>query len=234
MPDGSVYKGLQPYFDSAKPLLEKYPTNEFNPDKGAKLLAELGWKKDGSGMYLDADGKPFTMEIISFFDFPSVGPVLVELLRRQGMNATYGQPPDMFDRFFAGNYNAVIFGHGGSVSDPYATLRLYQSSSEAIPGGHLVNLSRWKNADYDKIVDNVYAHAVLSPAADEPDLLEGLSDQGRSLRQPGLLPFDLCAGPAQAAGHDLARKNCPRPAAGEEEDRPCLSSTSSSGSGFSF
>ena len=156
MPDGAVYKGLQPYFDYAKPLLEKYPTNEFNPAKGAALLAELGWKKDGSGMYLDAAGKPFTMEIISFFDFPSVGPVLVELLKRQGMNATYGQPPDMFDRYFAGNYNAVIFGHGGSVKDPYATLRLYQSSSEAIPGGHLVNLARWKNADYDKIVDEVF------------------------------------------------------------------------------
>ena len=26
-----------------------------------------------------------TMEIISFFDFPSVGPVLVELLKRQGI-----------------------------------------------------------------------------------------------------------------------------------------------------
>jgi peptide/nickel transport system substrate-binding protein len=155
MPDGSVYKGLQPYFDYTKEMLEKYPTNEFNPEKGAKLLAELGWKKDGSGKYLDADGKPFTMEIISFFDFPSVGPVLVELLERQGMNATYGQPPDMFDRYFAGDYNAAIFGHGGSVSDPYATLRLYQSASEAIPGGHLVNLSRWKNVDYDKIVDEV-------------------------------------------------------------------------------
>ena len=70
MPDGAVYKGLQPYFDAAKPLLEKYPTNEFNPGKGAKLLAELGWKKDSSGMYLDASGKPFTLEIISFFDFP--------------------------------------------------------------------------------------------------------------------------------------------------------------------
>ena len=34
MPDGAVYKGLQPYFDYAKPLLEKYPTNEFNPEEG--------------------------------------------------------------------------------------------------------------------------------------------------------------------------------------------------------
>ena len=133
MPDGAVYKGLQSYFDYAKPLLEKYPTNEIDPKKGAALLAELGWKKDGSGMYLDADGKPFTLEIMSFFDFPSVGPVLVELLKRQGINATYGQPPDMFDRYFAGNYNGVIFGHGGSVSDPYATLRLFQYSSRRHP-----------------------------------------------------------------------------------------------------
>ena len=34
MPDGAVYKGLQPYFDYAKPLLENYPTNEFNPEEG--------------------------------------------------------------------------------------------------------------------------------------------------------------------------------------------------------
>jgi peptide/nickel transport system substrate-binding protein len=168
LPDGAVYKGLQPYFDAAKPLLEKYPTNEFNPKKGHALLAELGWKKDSKGMYLDAAGKPFTLEIISFFDFPSVGPVLVELLRRQGVNATYSQPPNMFDRFFSGDFNATIFGHGGSVSDPYATLRLYQSASEAIPGGHLVNLARWKSAEYDKLVDAVY----VTPPEDTAKMTE--------------------------------------------------------------
>jgi peptide/nickel transport system substrate-binding protein len=36
-------------------------------------------------------------------------------------------------------------------------MRLYQSNSEAIPGGHLVNLSRWHNDQYDKIVDQVFA-----------------------------------------------------------------------------
>src|ERR1700738_637828 len=107
-------------------------------------------------MYQAPSGKPFTLEIISFFDFPSVGPVLVELLKRQGINATYGQPPNMFDRYFAGDYNGVIFGHGGRVRGPFETLRLYQSASEAIPGGHLVNLARWKNAEYDKIVDQVF------------------------------------------------------------------------------
>jgi peptide/nickel transport system substrate-binding protein len=159
MPDGSVYKGLEPYFESAAPLLRQYPTNAFDPDKGAKLLDELGWKKGGDGLYQTPDGNPFTLDIISFFDFPSVGPVLVEVLRRQGVNATYGQPPDMFDRFFSGDFNAAIFGHGGSVREPYATLRLYQSSASPLPGGqaqHLVNLARWKNKDFDLIADEMY------------------------------------------------------------------------------
>ena len=85
--------------------------------------------------------------------------MLVELLRRQGINATYGQPPDMFDRFFSGDFNAAIFGHGGSVREPYATLRLYQSSASPLPGGqaqHLVNLARWKNKDFDLIADEMY------------------------------------------------------------------------------
>ena len=28
------FPGLKPFFDAAKPLLAKYPTNEFNPEKG--------------------------------------------------------------------------------------------------------------------------------------------------------------------------------------------------------
>ena len=124
-------------------------------------------RRASDGLYQDPEGKPFTLEIISFFDFPSVGPVLAELLIRQGMNATYGQPPDMFDRFFAGDYNAAIFGHGGSVKDPFETLRLYQSSASPLLGGeaqHLVNLARWNNKEYDLIVDEVFRTAPTDTA----------------------------------------------------------------------
>jgi hypothetical protein len=41
------------------------------------------------------------------------------------------------------------------VKESYPTLRLYQGVSEVIPGMHLVNLARWKNAAHDKI-DDVY------------------------------------------------------------------------------
>lgn len=151
------YPGLKPFLDAAKPLIDKYPYYEFNQKKGDDLLTKKGWKKDGKGMWQDASGKPVKLEIISFFDFTSVGPVLVEQLKQAGIDATYAEPPDMFSRFSSGDYTGALFGHGGSYSsDIYYSIRLYQTASTKIPGGHLVNFSHWKNDDYDKLGDQLY------------------------------------------------------------------------------
>jgi peptide/nickel transport system substrate-binding protein len=82
----------------------------------------------------------------------ALGPVLPEMLRQGGIDATYSSPPDAGTRYNSGQYTGYIVGHGGSVRDMYYTLALYQSASLAVPGG-LQNLSKWKNAAYDKIVD---------------------------------------------------------------------------------
>jgi peptide/nickel transport system substrate-binding protein len=109
-------------------------------------------------MWQDANGQQVTLEIISFFDFTGVGPVVVEQLKRAGIEATYAEPPDMFTRFQAGDYTGALFGHGGSYSgDVWYSLNLYQSVSEKIPGGHLVNFSRWHNDEFDKLVDELYS-----------------------------------------------------------------------------
>ena len=65
-------------------------------------------------------------------------------------------PPDFDRRFQKGDFTGSIYGHGGSIREPYDTLRLYQSQSIAVPGAHAANFSRWKNPEYDKIVDEVY------------------------------------------------------------------------------
>jgi len=36
-------------------------------------------------------------------------------------------------------------------------LRLYQGQSVAVPGAHLVNFAHWKNAEFDKIADEMFA-----------------------------------------------------------------------------
>ena len=82
-------------------------------------------------------------------------------------------PPDFDDRFQKGEYTGSIYGHGGSIREPYDTLRLYQSQSIAVPGAHAVNFARWKNPEYDKIVDEVY---VTDP--DERGEAEGAVPRG--------------------------------------------------------
>jgi peptide/nickel transport system substrate-binding protein len=85
-----------------------------------------------------------------------IGPVIAEMLRRQGVRSSYAVPPDFFDRLGKGDYNASLVGHEGSIGlDSYVTLRLYQSVTEAVPGTHQVNFSRWKNSQFDKIVDEM-------------------------------------------------------------------------------
>ncbi|MGH2549821.1 MAG: ABC transporter substrate-binding protein, partial [Thermomicrobiales bacterium] len=151
------YPGLKPYVEAVSDLITQYPYLEYNPDKGDELLTAKGWTKNGDGMWQDETGAQVTLEIISFFDFTGVGPVVVELLNRAGISATYAEPPDMFTRFQAGDYTGALFGHGGSYSgDVWYSLNLYQTASEKIPGGHLVNFSRWHNDEFDTLVDELY------------------------------------------------------------------------------
>jgi peptide/nickel transport system substrate-binding protein len=175
------YPGLQPFIDAAADLLEQYPTLEFNPDKGAELLTQSGWAKNGDDKW-EKEGTVLNVPIESFQVMADIGPVIVEQLKRQGVDASYSEPPDFFDRFGPGDWNASLFGHGGSVAnDPFDTLTLYQSVSVAVPGGHGVNFSRWHNDEYDLIVDEM---AVTSP--DEQDILIDQWLRAMELWLPGL------------------------------------------------
>ncbi|HEY1296364.1 MAG TPA: ABC transporter substrate-binding protein [Chloroflexota bacterium] len=149
--------GTQIFSDATQSLLQQYNTLEFNPSKGDAILRGKGFSKGPDGIWVAPDGTRMQFDIISFFDFTSVGPVVVQQLKNAGIDSNYSEPPNWFDRFSVGDFSMALFGHGGSYGpDPFYTLRLYQSSSEAIPGGHQVNFSLWQNADYDAIVDNVY------------------------------------------------------------------------------
>jgi peptide/nickel transport system substrate-binding protein len=77
-------------------------------------------------------------------------------LKKAGIDATWTQPPDADDRFTKADYQLSIYGHGGSIRDPYNTLNLYTTANLAVPGLHQSNFPRWANADYDKIVTDVY------------------------------------------------------------------------------
>jgi peptide/nickel transport system substrate-binding protein len=149
--------GTQMFYDASQSLLQQYNTLEYNPSKGDSILQGKGFTKGSDGIWVAPDGTPMNFEIISFFDFTSVGPVVVQQLKNAGINASYSEPPNFNDRLDSGDYQMMLFGHGGSYGpDPYYTLRLYQTSSVAIVATHQTNYSLWENPQYDAIVDEVY------------------------------------------------------------------------------
>ena len=133
-------------------------------------------------------GQPFKLDFMGpgSGTFAAIGPVIQELLRRQGVEATYSQPPDAQTRFEKGEYTGMIYGHGGSVRDPYYTLRLYQGATQAVPGAHLVNFPKWTNKQYDDIVDQVF----VTPMTDIPKL-QDLFHQAMSIWLPELPDVQL-------------------------------------------
>jgi len=157
---------IRPYFDKMKEPLSKFDTNEFNPTKGAQLLEGKGYKKGADGMWVNAQGEKITLPINGWAVFSDIGPVISEMLKQQGVDATYQTPPDHFDQLNKGAYTAALDGVGGSWVDPYFHMRNFQTSSSlgAVP----VNRSRWKNDEYDKLVDQF----VQTPLTEKEKLLE--------------------------------------------------------------
>ena len=209
------YPGLKPFLDAAKPLIEQYPYLSSTRDKGDALLTKQGWKKDSDGMWQDADGKP-----VHAGDH--------QLLRLHRRRAGRGRAAEArrHRRDLLPSRRTCSTASARATTPaalrPRRQLQRRRRTTrcastrrpEKIPGGHLVNFSRWHNADYDKLVDELYSisptdtakvmdiwqkclaiwlpgypdiqlTAGLSPPADEPDLLDGLADQGESVRQPG-------------------------------------------------
>ena len=158
------YPALMPYFDAVKDLLQKYDTTAFDKAKGDQLLQSKGWKKGGDGIWIDPNGNPAKYEILGFDFLSNIGPVVAAQLKKSGFDVSWTQPPDALDRFPKGDYMLSIYGHGGSISDPYNTLNLYTTANLAVPGLHQSNFPRWSNDEYDKVVTDVYLTSMKDKA----------------------------------------------------------------------
>ncbi|MEZ4620237.1 MAG: ABC transporter substrate-binding protein [Caldilineaceae bacterium] len=163
------YPGMEPFLDSISDLLEEYPTREFNLDKSAELMTKNGYEKDGDGFWVK-DGERVSFEIITFPQHPSTtpqAPVVTEQLRRAGFDASFLLPADFVTRIQTGAAKAFLWGHGGSMRDPYATLERLYHIKHVKPTGEVVqnNLYRWSNQEFSDIVDQM-----TGLAEDDPQL----------------------------------------------------------------
>ena len=119
-----------------------------------------GYAKDGDGMW-QKSGQRITFDIITFPQHPSCTPtvpIVTEQLRQAGFDATFSLPADFAARPRTGQAAAFVWGHGGSMRDPWKTLDFLYHANKYKPTGtdNLgFGLYRWKNQPFSDIVDKM-------------------------------------------------------------------------------
>ncbi len=159
------YAPMEKYFEATKPLLEKYNTNEYNPEKAKQLIEGQGYVMDGD--FYAKDGETLKANIGGWQVFTDIGPIIAEQLRKIGIEAEFSTPADLATRMSDGTIDIWLNGHGGTIADPYTTLDYYTSKYWAPIGEPTTQNSRYKNPEYDAILDQM---AVMS--ADDPAYMD--------------------------------------------------------------
>ncbi|HLH73596.1 MAG TPA: ABC transporter substrate-binding protein, partial [Chloroflexota bacterium] len=160
------FPALLNYLKGIDDILQKYPIDSFDLNKTAQIMQSKGYSKDQGGFW-SKDGKRVSMVILTFQVMQDITPVVVAQLRKAGFDADFKMPSNWSDIVAQGNEDAFISGHGGSVRDPYFTLRLYQSRFSAPTGQPAVYPYRWKNDQFDKIVDQMGQTAPDDPKLEQ-------------------------------------------------------------------
>lgn len=136
-----------------------------DPERTAEILTRKGWTRNGEGLWIK-DGQPLKIVIDIATIFQDLAPVLVAQLKRAGFDASFRMTSDVYTRMTQGMARSFMFGNGGSVRDPYFTLRLYHSRFVWPTGTAAEIFWRWQNEEYDRIVDQMG-----QTAPDDPQLL---------------------------------------------------------------
>lgn len=150
-----AFKPMQPFFDSVSDILQKYPVDSFDLNKTAQIMQSKGYAKDQGGFWAK-QGKRLSLVVLlipSFFE--DISPVIIAQLRKGGFDAAFKSPTNYGTLEATGQVDAFINGTGASVRDPYFTLSLFQSQYSAPTGQPATQAYRWKNPEFDKLVDQM-------------------------------------------------------------------------------
>jgi peptide/nickel transport system substrate-binding protein len=158
------YPRLMGYLESVQDILDEYNPLEFNLQKSDDLMKGAGFEKDAEGFWAKG-GERFDANLWAGVPlFGDIAPVIAEQLRTAGFDSTHVTPPDVWAGKNDGRAMLHLFGHGGSVWDPYTTLDMYHIR-EVKPTGEACgpNRSRWANEEYSEIVDEYSATPADDP-----------------------------------------------------------------------
>jgi len=126
------------------------------------LVKGQGYAKNADGLW-EKDGKTIPTSISGWQVFTDIGPVIAEQLRKAGFDAEFVTPADNGTRISDGTQKIWLNGHGGSINDPFDTMDFYTSKYYAEMGQPTAESSRYKNPEYDKLLDQMATIAKDDP-----------------------------------------------------------------------
>ena len=156
---------LRQFTSQVQDLVEQSSIALHDPARTAEILTRKGWARDEEGLWVK-DEQPLKVVIDIATIFQDLAPVLVAQLKRAGFDASFRMTSDVYTRMTQGMARSFMFGNGGSVRDPYFTLRLYHSRFVRPTSTAAEIFWRWQNEEYDRIVDQMG-----QTAPDDPQLL---------------------------------------------------------------
>ena len=171
-----LYPNLQAFAES-EAVQAEFEANASNAMKtgtadlaeSEQLMTAAGFTKNGDGLW-EKDGATVPAVINGFEGIHSdIVPVLVEMLKAGGFDATINFGTDAYTNMADGKPGLYMFGHGASTVDPYAVLDLY-SSRNAKPIGTTAgnnSFARYSNPDMDALLDTMAPLSADDPAFQE-------------------------------------------------------------------
>ncbi|MBV9357254.1 MAG: ABC transporter substrate-binding protein [Chloroflexi bacterium] len=154
------YPGLQQYWDGIADQLQQYPTLKYDQSQVDQIMGGKGYSRNGDGLWADASGQTVSFQIITFPQHPSctpLAPIVTQQLKKAGFDASFLLPADFVDRITSGQATAFLWGHGGSMRDPYKTSDLYNIRYVKPTGTpiYFTNIYRWSNQPFSDLVDQM-------------------------------------------------------------------------------
>ncbi len=154
-----LYPGLRRFVDSpaVQALEATYQPHRFDLDASATLMTDAGFTKNANGLW-QKDGQTVNATINGFEAYQAdIAPLLVEMLRAGGFDASAYLGVDAYEHMRDGQPGLYLYGHGASLTDPYATLEMYHSRYSRPQNQPAVDgyWSRYTNPLYDTLLEDM-------------------------------------------------------------------------------
>lgn len=165
------YGWFQPFEAELKSVFAKYDydTNA-HLDKVAEIMESKGYTMNGDELWADANGETFKLNIFVPQWLKAWGPPLSQQLRDAGFDAAFDLSPGLGSLVQTGEQAASLGCKGPSGvlgMDPNFMLSIY-AAQYFRPTGEPAPIwwatSRWQNAEYDALVEEISSYEVDDPA----------------------------------------------------------------------